>query len=118
MRLLVVCGLSVGISGTFNAPLGGALFGLEILYRGIGLLNAIPVIFASVISAALVSSYYGSSPAFNAPLNFAFTNPSELVWYLLLGLAFGLISILWVKLFYGVEDGFGKLRIMIDTNLQ
>jgi CIC family chloride channel protein len=111
IRLLVVCGLSAGISGTFNAPLGGALFGLEILYRGIGLLNAIPVIFASVISAALVSAYYGSSPAFNVPLNFTFTNPSELVWYLLLGLAFGLISIVWVKFFYGVEDGFGKLRI-------
>jgi CIC family chloride channel protein len=111
IRLLVVCGVASGIAGTFNAPLGGALFGMEILYRGIGLFNAIPVIFASVIGAATVSTYYGSSPSFIAPLNLKFTNPAELVWYLLLGLAFGLISILWVKLFYGVEDGFDKLRI-------
>jgi CIC family chloride channel protein len=111
IRLLVVCGVAAGIAGTFNAPLGGALFGMEILYRGIGLFNAIPVIFASVIGAATVSTYYGTSPSFNAPTSLTFTNPSELVWYLLLGLIFGLISILWVKLFYGVEDGFGKLRV-------
>jgi CIC family chloride channel protein len=111
IRLLVVCGLAAGIAGTFNAPLGGALFGMEILYRGIGLFNAIPVIFASVIGAATVSSYYGTSPSFNAPASLTFTNPSELIWYLLLGLIFGVISILWVKLFYGVEDGFDKLRI-------
>ncbi len=111
IRLLVVCGLSAGIAGTFNAPLGGALFGMEILYRGIGLFNAIPVIFGCVISAAMVSAYFGLSISFNAPIGFSFTNPSELVWYLLLGLAFGLISVLWVKFFYGVEDGFGKLRI-------
>lgn len=111
IRLLVVCGLAAGIAGTFNAPLGGALFGMEILYRGIGLFNAVPVIFASVIGAAIVSAYYGSKPSFNAPVSLTFTNPSELVWYLLLGLIFGLISVLWVKLFYAVEDGFGKLRV-------
>ncbi|RLF98710.1 MAG: voltage-gated chloride channel, partial [Thaumarchaeota archaeon] len=48
MKLLVVCGLAAGIAGTFNAPLGGALFGMEILYRGIGLFNAMPVVLASV----------------------------------------------------------------------
>ena len=111
IRLLVVCGLAAGIAGTFNAPLGGALFGMEILYRGIGLFNAVPVIFASVIGAAIVSAYYGPKPSFNAPVSLTFTNPSELVWYLLLGLIFGLISVLWVKLFYAVEDGFGKLRV-------
>jgi len=111
VRLLVVCGLSAGISGTFNAPLGGALFGMEILYRGIGLFNAVPVIFASVISAAIVSSYYGATPSFYAPASLIFTNPSELVWYIILGLIFGLIAIVWIKLFYGVEDSFDKVGV-------
>lgn len=112
IRLLVVCGLASGIAGTFNAPLGGALFGMEILYRGIGLFNAVPVILASVIGAAIISAYYGAQPpSFAAPTNLTFTNPSELIWYLLLGLIFGLLSVLWVKLFYAVEDGFGKLKI-------
>ena len=65
-KLLVTAGLAAGIAGTFNAPLGGTLFGLEILFRGIGLFNAMPVILAAVIGAATASSYLGQTPAFNA----------------------------------------------------
>ena len=112
IRLLVVCGLSAGIAGTFNAPLGGALFGMEVLYRGIGLFNAVPVIFASVIGAAIVSAYFGTGKvSFQTSTNLTFTNPTELVWYLILGLIFGLISVFWVKLFYAIEDGFAKIGI-------
>ncbi|RLI19512.1 chloride channel protein, partial [Candidatus Bathyarchaeota archaeon] len=110
VRLLVVCGLSAGIAGTFNAPLGGALFGMEVLYRGIGLFNAVPVVFASVIGAAIVAAYYGPKPSFVA-YNLVFTNPSELIWYFILGVIFGFIAIAWVKLFYSIEDLFDKLRI-------
>ncbi len=110
IRLLVVCGLSAGIAGTFNAPLGGALFGMEVLYRGIGLFNAVPVVFASVIGAAIVSAYYGPKPSFVAH-NLTFTNPSELVWYFILGVIFGFIAVIWIKLFYAVEDLFDKFRI-------
>ncbi len=109
-RLLVVCGLSAGIAGTFNAPLGGALFGMEVLYRRVGVLNAVPVIFASVIGAAVASAYLGTAPAFEAS-GLTFTNPAELVLYLAFGLLFGLISVAWVRLFYAVEDLFDRLSI-------
>jgi len=108
-RLLVVCGLSAGIAGTFNAPLGGALFGMEVLYRRVGVLNAVPVVFASVIGTAIASAYLGTKPAFIAT-GLTFRNPLELVFYLIFGLIFGLISVLWVKLFYAVEDLFDKLK--------
>jgi len=111
VRLLVVCGLSAGIAGTFNAPLGGALFGMEVLYRGIGLFNAVPVIFASVIGAAIVAAYYGPKPSFVTPPSLTFTNPSELIWYFILGIIFGLLSVVWVKFFYTIEDLFDKLKI-------
>ncbi|RJS74624.1 CBS domain-containing protein [Candidatus Bathyarchaeota archaeon] len=110
IRLLVVCGLSAGIAGTFNAPLGGALFGMEILYRGIGLFNAVPVVLASVIGAAVASAYLGAKPSFNAS-NLTFTNPSELIYYFVLGVVFGVLAVIWVKLFYLIEDGFAKLRV-------
>jgi CIC family chloride channel protein len=110
IRLLVVCGLSAGIAGTFNAPLGGAIFGMEILYRGIGLFNAVPIILASVIGAATASSVLGQQPAFIAPIVAAW-GPEELLLYISLGVIFGLISVAWVKTFYAFEDGFEKLRI-------
>ena len=109
-KLLVVCGLSAGIAGTFNAPLGGALFGMEVLYRRVGVLNAVPVVFASVIGTAVASAYLGTAPAFAAG-NLTFKNPAELIFYLVFGLVFGLISVAWVKLFYAVEDFFDELEV-------
>ncbi len=111
VRLLVVCGLSAGIAGTFNAPMGGMLFGLEVLYRGVGLFDAVPVALASVIGAAIVSAYYGPKPSFIAPPTLTFTNPSELIWYFVLGALMGLTAIVWVKIFYVVEDFFTNLRV-------
>jgi CIC family chloride channel protein len=109
-KLLVTSGLAAGIAGTFNAPLGGALFGLEILFRGVGLFNAMPVVLASVIGAATAAAYLGQTPAFNAQGLTSWT-PPELGFYVILGLVFGVISVLWVRVFYAVEDGFERLRV-------
>ncbi len=110
-KLLVVCGLAGGIAGTFNAPLGGMLFGLEVLYRGIGLYNAIPVALASVIGAATMAGLYTPTPSFIAPPTLTFTHYSELSLYFLQGIVFGLIAVAWVKIFYTIEDLFSKLKI-------
>ena len=109
-RLLVVCGLSAGIAGTFNAPLGGAIFGMEVLLRGISIFNATAVILASVIGAATAASVLGQRPAFNAPIITTW-NPQELLLYILLGIIFGLLAVVWVKVFYAFEEVFARLRI-------
>jgi len=111
VKLLVVCGLSAGIAGTFNAPLGGALFGMEVLYREIELMSAVPIVLASVIGAAVASAYLGLKPSFIVPSDYVFTNPAELVWYLILGIVFGFLAVIWVKLFYAIEDLFEELRV-------
>jgi CIC family chloride channel protein len=108
-KVLVVCGLSAGIAGTFNAPLGGALFGMEILFRGIGLFNAMPVILASVIGTTTAVSFLGQTPAFNVEELPSWTT-MELPFYILLGLIFGVISVIWVRSFYAIENGFEKLQ--------
>ncbi len=110
-RLLVVCGLSAGIAATFNAPLGGMLFGLEVLYRGIELYNAVPIALASVIGAATMAGLYTSRPSFIAPPTLTFTRPSELVWYFLQGIIFGLLAVAWVRIFYLTEEFYGRLKV-------
>lgn len=110
IRLLVMCGLSAGIAGTFNTPLGGALFGLEVLYRGIEPFDAIPIIIAVVSGTAVATIYLGMQPAFKIS-NLTFNNPIELIFYATLGIIFGFISLVWVKIFYFFEEIFSKLKI-------
>ncbi|MCE4600404.1 MAG: chloride channel protein [Desulfurococcales archaeon] len=110
LRLLVTCGLAAGIAGTFNAPLGGALFGLEVLMRGVSAFNAIPVIFSSVIGATTASIFLGRHPAFRV-VGLSYWDPREIPLYILLGLAFGLLAVAWVRLFYGFEEFFRKLSV-------
>jgi CIC family chloride channel protein len=109
-KTLVVCGVASGIAASFNAPLGGTLFGIEIIAGGLVGFSIIPVILSSVVATALANVILGNQPSFQAPL-FALNNYPELGFYLILGLLFGLISVAWTRGFYGVEDFLERLRV-------
>jgi len=111
-RLLVACGLSAGIAGTFNAPLGGALFGAEVLLRDIGVFDAIPLVFSSVVGAATASIFLGQRPSFTIPYTPTWS-PGEIPLYLLHGGIMGLLAVAWVRLFYAIEALFDKLPIRL-----
>lgn len=117
-KLLVACGLASGIGATFNAPLGGAIFAMEILLTEFEAVSATYIILASVVGTTfavylpipgLESYALGASPAFNA-VGLSFNHPLEIIFYLIMGLAFGVLSIIWVKSFYGVEGFFDRLN--------
>lgn len=110
-RMLVVCGLSAGIGATFNAPLGGAIFGMEVILRRFQPANAIPIILSSVVGTAVGEYFLGVSPAFNIP-SVAFKNPLELFLYLALGIVFGFLAFLWVRIFYVIEDAFEAAKTL------
>ena len=119
-RTLLMCGLSSGIAATFNAPLGGALFGIEILAGGIVGFAILPVILASVVATAVATFILDSqvlsfilgpatSHSFNAP-QLSLGHPIELVFFLLLGIGLGLFSVIWMRGFYFIEDLFEKIK--------
>ena len=109
-KLLVVCGLSSGISGTFMAPLGGAIFGIEIIYNGVAPYDVIPVLLSSVVGMFVTAEVFGMAPAFTLP-TYRFSNPIELIYFIPFGLLFGLLSILWTRGLYRFEDFFDELKI-------
>jgi len=108
VKLLIVCGLAAGISGTFMAPLGGAIFGIEVIYRGVAPYDVIPVFLASVVGAAVTGEAFGLQPAFKTPA-YTLSNPLELACFVPMGLVFGLLAILWTKCLYLFEDLFERL---------
>jgi CIC family chloride channel protein len=109
-KTLLVCGLASGIAATFNAPLGGALFGIEVLAGGIVGFSILPVILSSVVATAVANFLAGASISFQSP-QFGLGTPIELVLYLALGIILGLISVVWTRGLYFLEDVFDKIRL-------
>ena len=108
-KTLLVAGLASGIAATFNAPLGGALFGIEVLAGGIVGFSILPVILSSVVATAVANILVGASISFQSP-QFGLGTPIELFLYLVLGLVLGVLSVIWVKGFYFIEDFFDRIR--------
>ncbi len=114
IRLLLVAGLSGGITATFSAPLGGILFGMEIMYRRIRLP---PVIILPLFAACLAGM--GVAHVFHDQfVNFAPLYPDFGVRAMTVaasaGLVFGVVSVIWVKMLYSVEGMFDRLPVVND----
>ncbi|MHA1156427.1 MAG: chloride channel protein [Candidatus Heimdallarchaeota archaeon] len=103
IKTVVVCGLVAGISATFNAPIGAALFGLEILIISLSADQLIPIILSSLI-ANIVGRFIldtGSKPIFEIPTELTQIAFNDYVpylhWFLLLGVFAGFVAILYTK---------------------
>ncbi len=106
-RLLVVTGVAAGIGSIFQAPLGGALFAVEVLYRApeFEFEAIIPSFIASIVAYTMYSvvSGYGWSTIF-ASGAYGFHNPLLLLFYLALAVLLFLFGRLYVEGFYLVRD--------------
>jgi CIC family chloride channel protein len=104
-RILVICGMAAGIGGMFRAPLGAALFAIEVLYSENDYESEalIPAIMSSIVAYVVNASLTGWHPIFSTNVE-QFTTPRELGAYLLLGIVLAVVGVVYVKVFYGMRD--------------
>ncbi len=116
-RTLVAAGAAAGIAGTFNAPLAGVMFSLEILLAEYYLQNVIVVVLASVMSTAVARTILQFTPnpgvrAFLVPVDYHMVTPVvEFPLYIGLGFLIGLSGAAVVKMLYGTEHFFERLDL-------
>ena len=110
MRTLVGCGAAAGIAATFNAPIAGVIFALEILLGEFGVRKFSPLVLSSVTATAISRHYFGDVPAFILP-DYTMVSGWEFFFYGAMGILLGLVALAFVTILYGTEDLFDAIPI-------
>jgi len=110
MRTLVAAGAAAGIGATFNAPIAGTLFAVEVLLGEFGVSSFSPIIVSSVIATLTARMITGDFSAFTVP-QYTLSSIWEIGPYILLGIVSGLVALLFIKVLYFAEDRFDSLPI-------
>ncbi|MTW22466.1 chloride channel protein [Allochromatium palmeri] len=103
IRLLLACGTAAGISASFNTPLAGVIFALEVLALEYSLHGFIPIILAAVSANALSVAVFGSAPTLPVPPLWL-ASLSDLVPVLLLGIFAGGVSAAYIQLLQSIAS--------------
>ncbi|MGD0479404.1 MAG: chloride channel protein [Terracidiphilus sp.] len=107
---LIAAGAGGGIAATFNTPIGGVLFALEIIMPEFSARTLVPVVTATATATYVGRLFFGPHPSFFIPALemtfFRLTNPVVLLAYAALGAITGLVSALFISSIYGFQHFF------------
>ncbi len=118
-RIMLAAGMGAGVGAIFRAPLAGALFAGEILYKDADIES--DVIVPTAISSIISYSVYGLlapgpgrftfMPLFGNDLDYQLTSLFQLLPLAALAIILVLVSVIYIKTFYGVHALFRKLPV-------
>jgi chloride channel protein, CIC family len=95
LRVLVACGTAAGISASFNTPIAGVIFAMEVVMMEYTIAGFMPVILASTMGAVVAQLVYGSEPAFQVP-TVSMGSLANLPWIVVTALVIGLLAGLFI----------------------
>jgi len=112
-RLLMLIGMAAGLSAIFRSPIGTALFAVEVLYSDLEFESdaLLYTILSSVVAYAVNGLFVGWQPLFRVPAGLSLPSVLDHGWFVVLGVAAGLVAVLEPMVFYGVRDLFHGLRM-------
>jgi len=97
LRVLVGCGTAAGIAVSFNTPIAGVIFAMEVVMMEYTTAGFLPVILASSTGAVVAQLVYGSTPAFQVP-PVSLGSLIDLPWIIVTALIIGLLAGLFVHM--------------------
>lgn len=106
---LVASGAAAGIAATFNAPIAGVMFAIEVILGEFGIQNLSTMVVSAVTASVVSQAFLGDFPAFSVPA-YALNSPWELPLYLVLGVVAGFGAMLFMKALYFMEDVFDNWK--------
>lgn len=112
VRTLVACGAAGGIAATFNAPIAGVLFALEVIIGEISMRYFSTVVIAAVTASVVVRPFMGTDPAFEVPMEYGVNSTWEFAFYPLLGVVAALVGSAFIRFLYWSEDVFDNWKSM------
>lgn len=109
IKNLVACGAAAGIAATFNAPIAGVAFAIEVLMCELQVRAFGNVVIAAVSAAVVSQIYLGDQPAFTVP-SYTMESPVTILFYLLLGLVAALVGVFFIRMLSWFEDAFDNWK--------
>ena len=103
IKLLVACGAAGGIAATFNAPLAGVFFAMELILRQWAAESFGMVVLSSVTASVIGRSLLGNHPFLTLP-TFQVDHVVQYPLFAVLGLVAGLVGVVFSRVLYAIED--------------
>ncbi len=107
---LVACGSAAGIAATFNAPIAGALFALEVILGRFTVRHFGSVVLSSVAGSIVSRAFLSNQVAFRVPA-YPLNHLGEIPIYAVLSLLAALVAVVFIRLLYATEHLFDRWAI-------
>jgi CIC family chloride channel protein len=105
LRIMVACGAAGGISATFNAPVTGVFFGVEIILREFAVDALFTVMLSAMVADVTAIPFLGDKPFLSGfPAGIALHHPATYLLVAGLAVVAALMGLAFAKVLYKVED--------------
>jgi CIC family chloride channel protein len=108
VKILLACGAAGGMAAAYNIPIGASVFAMEVLLASLAMELFGPIILCSVIATIVSRTIQGSDPTYSIPADkimeaYKLVNVWEIFLHLGMGVLLGLVSVVFIRVFSGLD---------------